>query len=72
MKGGVLTLAACVAGGIAAGVTVERLLAYRRGRLDVYFDDGTFVTYVEGSTEAARLLPLAQRVLAAVGESSAV
>ena len=42
--------------------------AGRRERLDVYFDDGSFVTYVDGSTEADRLLPLARDVLAAARE----
>ena len=39
-------------------------LARRRARerLDVYFDDGSFVTFVDGSPEAERLLPLARQV----------
>jgi len=41
-------------------------VANRRDRLDVYFDDGSFVTYVDGSTEAEQLLPLARQVLGAV------
>jgi hypothetical protein len=36
-----------------------------RGRVDVYFDDGSFVTFGAGSPEAERLLPLARQVLAA-------
>jgi len=35
-------------------------------RLDVYFDDGSFVTFAAGSAEADRLLPLARQVLAAL------
>ena len=48
------------------------LLAYRRWRgggrerLEVYFDDGSFLTLVEGSPEADRLLRLARRARAAV------
>ena len=61
-----LVLAAVVAGGIAAGTAYERWRANRHDRLDVYFDDGSFVTYVEGSSEADQLLPLARQVLAAV------
>lgn len=47
--------------------------AYRRGfgrggeRLDLYFDDGSFVTFGAGSSTAERLLPLAAQVLAAAG-----
>jgi outer membrane lipoprotein SlyB len=62
----ILALVGFVAGGIAAGTVYERRLANRRDRLDVYFDDGSFVTYVAGSTEADQLLPHARQVLAAV------
>jgi hypothetical protein len=37
-----------------------------RERIDVYFDDGSFVTFTARSAEAAKLVPLAQRVVAAV------
>src|SRR6266852_4436799 len=37
----------------------------RRERVDVYFDDGSMVSLVEGSPEAATLLPVAREVLAA-------
>jgi hypothetical protein len=60
-----LTFAAVAAAGIAAGVAYDRRHTRRRARLDIYFDDGSFVTYVEGSSEAARLLPLAHDVLEA-------
>lgn len=65
MRRGRLALAVLVVG-IAVGVAYERWVANRRDRLDVYFDDGSFVTYVEGSSEADQLLPLARQVLAAV------
>jgi hypothetical protein len=61
-----LALAGFVVGGIAAGAAYERLVGKRRDRLDIYFDDGSFVTYVEGSSEAEQLLPLARLVLATV------
>jgi hypothetical protein len=41
------------------------MVANRLGRVDVYFEDGSFVTFVEGSSEADRLLPLARQVLTA-------
>jgi hypothetical protein len=55
-----------LAGGFATG-----MLAYRRWfggsreRVDVYFDDGSFVTFAAGSPSGARLVPLAQQVLIA-------
>ena len=66
MKRGLFALAAVIGVGIAAGAAYDRWVAKRRDRLDVYFDDGTFVTYVDGSAEAERLLPHARQVLAAV------
>jgi hypothetical protein len=54
------------AGGALAGTLAYRYLFGDRGeRLDVYFDDGSFVTFAAGSAEADRLLPLARRVLVA-------
>lgn len=54
-----------------AGGALAALLAYRsRGgggaRVDVHFDDGSFVTYGPRSAEVQRLLPYAADVLAAV------
>ena len=71
MRRGLLVLAGLVGVGIAAGTAYDRWVANERDRLDVYFDDGSFVTFEAGSTEAARLLPLARRVLlAAAGNAS--
>jgi hypothetical protein len=54
-----------LAGSLLAGaVVVRRRLEGRRGRVDVHFDDGSFITFVEGSQEADRLLPLARQILA--------
>jgi hypothetical protein len=66
MRRSMLALGGLLGTGIAAGVVYERLRADERDQLDIYFDDGSFVTYVEGSAEAERLLPLARQVLAAV------
>ncbi|HXV34996.1 MAG TPA: hypothetical protein VD769_13390 [Gaiellaceae bacterium] len=35
-----------------------------RERADVYFPDGSMVTFAEGTDEAARLFPPARRILA--------
>ena len=66
MRRGLFALGGFVGGGIVAGVAYERWRVNERDQLDVYFDDGSFVTYVDGSAEAERLLPLARAVLAAV------
>jgi hypothetical protein len=52
--------------GVAAGsVLYRRTLARRRERVDVYFDDGSMITYDDGSPEADTLLPIARDALAA-------
>jgi hypothetical protein len=54
------------ASGLLAGTLAYRHLFRDRGEgVDVYFDDGSFVTFAAGSSEAERLLPLARQVLAA-------
>lgn len=35
-----------------------------RNRADVYFSDGSMVSFPEGTDEAARLVPAARRILA--------
>jgi hypothetical protein len=61
----VLRLAGFAGGALAGSLAYRRLFGTGRERLDVYFDDGSFVTFAGRSTEAARLLPLARRVLSA-------
>ncbi|HZS30231.1 MAG TPA: hypothetical protein VFA37_03130 [Gaiellaceae bacterium] len=51
---------------LAAGLGYRLWRGWRRERVDIYFDDGSFVTFVSGSSGAERLLPLARQVLAAV------
>ena len=55
------------AGGVVATLAFRfrKRLGARRERVDVYFEDGSFVTFEAGSREAARLLPLARKVLLA-------
>ncbi|HKC77105.1 MAG TPA: hypothetical protein VKB70_01835 [Gaiellaceae bacterium] len=62
----VLRFAGFASGAVAGTVLYRRLFAGGRERVDVYFDDGSFVTFSGRSSEAARLVPLAQRVLDAV------
>jgi hypothetical protein len=61
-----LRIAGFASGALAGTVVYRRWLGGGRERVDVYFDDGSFVTFVGRSPEAAKLVPLAQRVLAAV------
>jgi hypothetical protein len=60
-----LALVGFASGALAGTAVYRRLFGGRKERLDVYFDDGSFVTFEAGSTEAARLLPVARRVLLA-------
>ncbi|HEY7422358.1 MAG TPA: hypothetical protein VH541_10130 [Gaiellaceae bacterium] len=58
------------ASGVLAGTAAyRRWFGSSRERLDVYFDDGSFVTFGAGSPEADRLLPLARQVLVAARQA---
>jgi hypothetical protein len=65
MRRRLFALAGFASGVLAGTAAYRRWLGGSRERLDVYFDDGSFVTFGSGSPEAARLLPLARRVLVA-------
>jgi len=60
-----LALAGFASGALAGTAAYRHFLGGRSERLDVYFDDGSFVTFAGSSPEAARLLPLARQVLLA-------
>jgi hypothetical protein len=60
-----LTVLGFGTGALAGTVLFRRTLARRRERVDVYFDDGSMVSFVEGSTEADGLLPVAREALEA-------
>lgn len=62
-----LALAGFASGALAGTAVYRRWFGGSSERLDVYFDDGSFVTFGAGSPEAARLLPLARQVLVAAG-----
>ena len=49
----------------AGSVLYRRSNGRRRDRVDVYFDDGSMVSFVEGSLEAEKLLPVARDALGA-------
>ncbi len=53
-----------VAAGSAAGLALWRRSSGKgRERVELYFSDGSMVSFPEDSTEAARLIPLARQVL---------
>ncbi len=62
-----LGLAALAAAATAAVVLVRRRFSRRRARIDLYYEDGTMLSFEEGSPQAERMLFLAQKALRAVG-----
>jgi hypothetical protein len=54
-----------LAGTAAAAFVWRRRGARLRERVDLYFSDGSMVSFAPGSPEGDRLLPLARRALAA-------
>jgi hypothetical protein len=64
LRSRLLTLAGFASGALAGTAAYRRWFG-RRERIDVYFDDGSFVTFAAGSRDAERLLPLARQVLTA-------
>jgi hypothetical protein len=52
-------------GVFAGSVLVRRSTRRRKDRVDLYFDDGSMVSLVEGSPEAEKLLGVAQDVISA-------
>jgi hypothetical protein len=48
----------------AVSKLLRRRAAQRRDRLDLYFEDGSMVSFADGSDEGDRLLPIAFGLLA--------
>jgi len=63
MRRKALGLLGFASGVFAGSVLYRRTVARRRERVDVYFDDGSMITYDDGSPEAAVLLPIARDAL---------
>ena len=66
MRRKALGLAGFATGVFAGSVLYRRTLGRRRARVDVYFGDGSMITFVDGSPEAEMLLPVAREALSAV------
>jgi hypothetical protein len=60
-----VTTLGLAAGAIAAGAYWLRHTGSLREHVDVYFADGSMVSFVPGTPEGDKLLPIARRVLAA-------
>jgi hypothetical protein len=65
MRRRLIVLVGFVMGALAGSVLYRRSFARRPERIDVYFDDGSMVSYVDGSIEADGLLSAARDALAA-------
>jgi hypothetical protein len=65
MKRKLLGLLGFGTGILAGSVVYRRSFGRRRDRVDVYFGDGSMVSFVEGSPEADKLIPVAREALAA-------
>jgi hypothetical protein len=59
----VVTGVVLAAGSLAGSLLVRRRAARRRERVDVYREDGSMVSYAEGTPEATRMLAIAHTVL---------
>ena len=70
MKRRLFALAGFASGALAGTAAYRHWFGGSRERLDIYFDDGSFVTFAAGSAEGDRLLPLARRVLVAARPSA--
>ena len=69
MRRKLFALAGFASGAVAGTAAYRRWFGANRERIDVYFADGSFVTFGDRSPEAARLLPLARQVLMAARQA---
>jgi hypothetical protein len=65
MKRRVLALLGFATGILAGSVVFRRRFGRQRDRVEVYFDDGAMVSYVDGAPEAMTLLDAARDALRA-------
>jgi hypothetical protein len=69
MKKRLLALLGFGTGVLAGSVVLRRQFGKRRESVEIYFDDGSMVSYVEGSIEAEPLLTPAHDALRAARNS---
>jgi hypothetical protein len=66
MKRKVIGLVGFASGIVAGSVFYRRSFGRRPERVDVYYADGSMISYADGSTEGGTLLPVAREAIAAV------
>jgi len=66
MKRRLLGLVGFASGIFAGSVVYRRSFSRRPERLDVYFADGSMISYTDASSEGGSLLPVARDALDAV------
>ena len=64
MKGRVAGALVAIGSVVGAAAIWRRRSGAGKDHADVYFADGSMVSFPEGSDEAARLFPVARRILA--------
>ena len=69
MKKRLLAMLGFATGVLAGSVVLRRQFGKRQDRIEIYFDDGSMVSYVEGSVEAEPLLSPAHDALRAARQS---
>jgi hypothetical protein len=69
MKRRLLGLLGFATGILAGSVVLRRRFRKRRDRIEIYFDDGGMISYVEGAPEAGTLLDAARDALRAARQS---
>ena len=65
MRRRLLALVGFGTGLFAGSLVYRRSIGRRRERVDVYFDDGSMLSFAEGTPEAERLLAVARDALSA-------
>jgi hypothetical protein len=65
MKKRLLALLGFATGVLAGSVVLRRQFGKRQDRVEVYFDDGSMISYVDGTVEADPLLGPARDALRA-------
>jgi hypothetical protein len=66
MRRKVLVLVGAVGGILAGSAVYRRSFARRPEHVDVYYADGSMISYTDASSEGGSLLPVARDAIAAV------
>jgi hypothetical protein len=69
VKRRLLALLGFATGVLAGSVVLRRQFGKRRDRIEIYFDDGSVISYADGAPEAGTLLDAARDALHAAHRS---